>query len=587
MRFALILASGPHDLTQFRPLGLASLGAFIRQSMPDVSVSIFEDAKSLIRSRPDVVGISCSSPNFNLARRIARTVKKSLDVPVILGGVHISCCPQSLPGEMDIGVLGEGEQTTAELLYALMSDQSDLSDIPGLCYREGERIHITASREPISDLDDLPPPARDLFPKAKGQAHLVTSRGCPYTCSFCSARRMWGDFRAHSARRVLQEIETLVLHEGVSKIHIFDDLFVADRARFERFSQRYAQSGLADRVTLSLAVRANLVDDALGDLLALCTVSEVTFGAESPDDAVLEKIKPGLRAADNERALKILASRGIGANVSMIVGLPDQSAESMRKTYRFLVRHAVAGRLQGAEVHVLAPYPGTPYFDDVAASGRSDTDFDWSRLARPWDGLVLNNALHAVASELVGYDRSLRRAFAKLHQPVLAIMSGVRDETSLRAVCGLYPFRAVYAATGTGDNQVFQRGTTDLARLDCESIRKLIGRLDAPVFHLPPHFDTLGASDFRAALIAFAAGDDDPIRFSNGMRLATGVRLAQMDWEKNDGFELCAWPTLPTSEPDWLALVARRTEPAGDVVELLDRHAAWIRQHLKQDSGTD
>jgi len=206
--------------------------------------------RALDEFRPDLVGISSVTQNYARAARYA-AVAKHRGVPVVCGGVHISMLPESLTGDMDVGVLGEGEEALCDL-YALFRSagglpRERLARIEGITFRaEGGSLITTAARSPISDLDSIPRPDRSLF-RIDRDTSIFTSRGCPYTCSFCASSRFWKKTRFFSADYVVREIGYLHTAFRVNRINVYDDLFCADVGRVKKIAQLLDQTGCRER----------------------------------------------------------------------------------------------------------------------------------------------------------------------------------------------------------------------------------------------------------------------------------------------------------------------------------------------------
>ncbi|MDD1632929.1 MAG: B12-binding domain-containing radical SAM protein, partial [Methylococcaceae bacterium] len=268
-------------LIRLPPLGLACVGGALRAAGHEVRIV---DAAVLPRRenglaalltgwRPQVVGISASTAVLAPALAVATTVKEhDPDVVTLLGGVHATLNPAEVvrEGAVDVAVHGEGERTAVELLAAL-ARREPLDRIPGIAYRDGEKPRVNVMRAPVADLDELPFPAYDLLPMGSYSTpfstpgmvtSMVTSRGCPYPCTFCDAFVVHGrKYRAQSAERVVAEIRLLVREHGVREVLFKDSEFTLDRGRVERFCDLMIAGGL--RVSWTCSARVDRVDGSL------------------------------------------------------------------------------------------------------------------------------------------------------------------------------------------------------------------------------------------------------------------------------------------------------------------------------------
>lgn len=357
---------------------ISSARAFLPQVEFEFRVVSRDPAEAVTDFRPDLVGLTCVSQNYPVAAAYAAELA-ARELPVIWGGVHISALPELLPPSA-IGVLGEGELTWVELLKAALEGPltpARLAAIPGLAYWDQGQLLRTAAREPLAELDLLPPPDRAALP-AGPHAYLITSRGCPYRCAFCFTTRYWNRLRFHSAEYVADEIARLLRAAPVRLLSFYDDLFIANLPRLERLAQLLERGKLLGRIPLSCNCRANLVTPELVALLRRLGVRYATLGLESGDDETLHYLKgDNVTVEQNRRAVSLLRQGGMKVNAFFIIGSPRESREQMRRTYDF-IREC---RPDLVEVMLLTPFPGTPVWEYAKARGLvSERDFDWRRL---------------------------------------------------------------------------------------------------------------------------------------------------------------------------------------------------------------
>jgi anaerobic magnesium-protoporphyrin IX monomethyl ester cyclase len=328
----------------------------------------------------DVLAISSTSQDYSIACRIAKWVKrKSPKTVVVLGGHHVTYLPDTMTDDFDFGIIGEGELTFLKLMDHVAFRLPYLPK--GVVFHsEGSRV-LTPKREVIEFVDSIPPPVQTHFPPS-----FMTSRGCPYRCKFCSSSAFWGGTRFFSAEYVVKEFEKLL--DGTPEwwvpfANIQDDLFVADRKRFEKMVDLMKQKGINKRIRFAfLAVRANLVDEWLCSMIKELNVGFICFGVESGSDRILKLMGKGVTVERNQKALDTAFSAGIPCAGSFIVGWPSETEEEVRETYEFLLRNVRENKLgSSAPVNILTPMPGVPVWDDAVTSGDIDlANFDWKRL---------------------------------------------------------------------------------------------------------------------------------------------------------------------------------------------------------------
>ncbi len=365
-------------------------GRFIRIGLPEEAIK-----REIRNFQPDVVGITCP---FTLMdeemRRVASIVKKvTSDTLVVVGGAHPSSMPQYViqDGNIDFVVIGEGERIFSELIQTI--DQGEeCTKIKGLLFKSDGKIIETGRRAFIEDLDSLPYPARHLLSIEKyiqlGQAHgsqkrkrytpMVTSRGCPGRCVFCSIHTVWGHkWRARSPENVVREIEVLISKFKIREIHFEDDNLTLSRQRMMRICDLIIERGLDITWTTPNGVAVNTLDS---DLLAKIKKSgcyQLSFGIESGDPAVLKNIihKP-LSLEKVKTVVKCSKKLGIWTHGFFVIGFPGESLESIQRTVNF----AKQTDLDSANFFIAAPYPGTPLNDIALCEGLIKEDFDLSRL---------------------------------------------------------------------------------------------------------------------------------------------------------------------------------------------------------------
>jgi anaerobic magnesium-protoporphyrin IX monomethyl ester cyclase len=334
--------------------------------------------QELLSFRPDVVAISSVTQNFNIARQYA-CIAKVHNLPVILGGVHITALPQCLPDEVDAACLGEGEATFLELMHLYLDTGAfrtkDLGRIEGIAYRDNGNLVKTPARATIPYLDDVPHPKRSLVGYG-ARSYMVTSRGCPYRCVFCSSSRHWGEVRYASPEYVLEEIADQV-ENGARIIRFNDDVFTADKDRLKRISDLIVDSGFHRRVKFSCWARANTITPEIVQSLKAMNVVAVVMGLESGSDRVLKYLKgSNATVAGNTRAVNLLKDARIQTSADFIIGAPDETEEEIMATYNYLKK----SRVDFVTMNVFSPLPGTPVWDSFIREHPIPPDMDWRKL---------------------------------------------------------------------------------------------------------------------------------------------------------------------------------------------------------------
>lgn len=364
-------------------LGLGYLSSSLRKKFGEdrIEIKIIDHSveQEISAFGPDIVGITSVSQNYNRAIEYASMAKKH-GLSVIMGGVHISALPSTLTSDMDVGVIGEGEETIVDIVAIYLEDgsfdEAHLAKIKGIVFRKSGEIFLTEKRDHIKPLDKIAMPARDLL-EIKSRTYIFSSRGCPYNCTFCASCRFWDSVRLFSAEYVVDEIEILVRQYNVKTIFFWDDLFVANRKRLREILELLKERDLLGRVDFTCHVRSNVLNDELALLLKEMNVKHIGMGLESGIDSTLQYLKDtNIGIKDHLNAIKILNKHKMHFFASFIIGSPQESREDILKTLEFIKRNKVTA----FDINVLTPLPGTPIWDYARDRNLVSEDMDWSKL---------------------------------------------------------------------------------------------------------------------------------------------------------------------------------------------------------------
>lgn len=391
MRVLLINPFYPISETPSPPLGLAYLGAALEQAGIQVKILDYvvypyrEDTlESVLQSfKPHIAGATAVTMTFDHAREVLTNVK-TIDphILTVMGGPHVTFCAhqtlESFP-ELDVVVLGEGEETFVDLTHAVESAHH-LDTVHGITYRIGSQINTTAKRELIQNLDALPLPARHLLPLGRYRTlglpiSMTTSRGCPYKCIFCVGRKMVGaKVRYHSIDRVVSELEDLASLK-FQQINIADDLFTANQKHCLAVCTEMIKRKL--NINWTSFARVDTVSENLLSKMKAAGCTAVSFGIESANPDILKTIKKGITVQQVIDAVRMCRRAGIRPYASFILGLPGETPDTIKESAALAAELQQEGLAYG--FHILAPFPGTEVREKNDALGIRILTDDWSK----------------------------------------------------------------------------------------------------------------------------------------------------------------------------------------------------------------
>ncbi|MHB0975791.1 MAG: B12-binding domain-containing radical SAM protein [Candidatus Aquicultorales bacterium] len=361
------------------PLGLAYIGSALREAGYPVSaidmnlggLDLRRIALIAEHDRPVLVGISALTKTYPNAVKIARELKSlKPDVKIIIGGSHAMLLPRELLAEeaIDFVATGEGEGTAVRLARHILDGEGELRDIQGLAYKDSDGSIRINENGPLVHPDDVPFPARDLFPTEfyGGKWNVLTARGgCPFKCPFCSASHIWGARRRErTPASVLDEIEGLVTREGADHIFFADDIFTVNKRWVYQVVE--GLKTLPSSLTWGCSTRVDCVDRELLEAMASTGCTGVHYGVESGSQRILDRVK-GITKAQVLDIIGTTVGVGISVSSSFMVPFPDDTVESLRETKEFAVEVFEAG--SDVTLSWTFPYPGTEYRDGAEDLG--------------------------------------------------------------------------------------------------------------------------------------------------------------------------------------------------------------------------
>jgi anaerobic magnesium-protoporphyrin IX monomethyl ester cyclase len=359
------------------PVGLAVIAAVLEREGYQVTVldanamNLQPEATVPLVTDADVVGLTAMTPTISAAMNLARHLKKANpSLTIILGGAHPTLLPEetlATAPEIDIIVRGEGEDTIIELLQALENRQP-LDNIAGISYREDGRVASTADRTTNIDMDSLPFPAYHRLPLPRYKPHpphgqawpfaaIVTSRGCPYRCTYCSKPVFGSKFRAQNPERVVEEVAYLKDKFGVKEIAFYDDVFTLDKKRAYAIAEGIIKKGI--KIFWTCESRVNLVDKDLLHHMKQAGCYAIAYGIESGSAEILKTLHKDTTLEQAAEAVHISREVGLQVIGYLMLGSPGETPETIRQTIEF----AKKLKVDFAQFSVTTPFPGTELYD--------------------------------------------------------------------------------------------------------------------------------------------------------------------------------------------------------------------------------
>jgi len=386
-------------------------GLLIRVGLPDDEI-----AKRIAEFAPDVIGINCQfSRQYKIYHRLFALAKQARPESItVAGGAHATVVPEEVlqNPNCDYLLIGEAEAGFKQLLEALQSG-GDLGKIDGLGRKEDGRVIINEKKEWIRDLDSIPFPAYHVMeleryfglPSSHGARRsprfcpIITSRGCPARCTFCSAFRVWGrKYRVRSVENVLAEMKLLHERYGVTELMFEDDNVTADARRAEKLFRGMIEAGFNFQWDTPNGVGVWSLTNELVDLMKQSGCYKLNFPVESGSQRVLDSvIRKPLDLGKVKSLIAHCDKISLERDMFLVIGMPGETLTDIRTSLRF----AAQCRCFNPHISVATPYPGTELFELCRDKGFFATEFSLDDLfirsfiirTPDWDGEILRRTL--------------------------------------------------------------------------------------------------------------------------------------------------------------------------------------------------
>ena len=382
-----LIASG-HVVTVVDAVGEApdKVSPLFNDTMLGSGLLIHEIMDKIPRNT-DLIGVSgMFSGEWPYVRQMIKAIKKATpSIPVIGGGEHFTAVPEFIMEtcpEIEYCVLGEGEETLVELADRFATPEK-LVNVAGLAIRNNGKVIRTPPRDRIRQIDEISPPAWDLVPIEnylirelgfgvnRGRSMpLLATRGCPYTCVFCSSPFMWGTrWLARKPELVLDEIEFYLNEYDATNIDFYDLTAIIKREWIKAFCQLILERGLKFTWQLPSGTRSEAIDEEVSGLLYASGCRNLSYAPESGSPRTLRRIKKKVKLERMLASMQGAVHNNLNIKANIIVGFPGETRREILETIWFLVKMAWVG-VHDITISMYSPYPGAELFVEMKKRGK-------------------------------------------------------------------------------------------------------------------------------------------------------------------------------------------------------------------------
>jgi anaerobic magnesium-protoporphyrin IX monomethyl ester cyclase len=392
-----------NSIFRFPPLGLGYIAAYLKQhgfsaKIVDCTFISQKEALRQIRdSNPKIIGIQSMFSLREKSLEMARLLRKNCGL-LVAGGPLPTISSEAFLNDFDLVVNGEGEQTMLEIVEAF-ENGTDFSQVAGITYRDaktGETRH-TIKRDTFKNLDAVPFPSRAQFDNSAYKRYyirkfgytittIMTSRGCPYTCDFCSRPVFGNEFRNRTAKNIVDEIEE-VISLGYERVWFADDCFTLKRQRLIEICDEMVNRRL--KIGWECLSRVDTLDSELVRRMKQSGCLRIFFGIESGDDSILATMGKNTTAKNAEEAVHLCNSEGVKVGAFFIVGYPGETDKTLLNTVKF----ATSLQLDYLSFTLPFPIPGTPLFERLKGKIITDEYTEPNQLALLTQKLMFRSQL--------------------------------------------------------------------------------------------------------------------------------------------------------------------------------------------------
>jgi radical SAM superfamily enzyme YgiQ (UPF0313 family) len=382
-------------------LGILYIAALLReQGLPVMildaegrGLDLEQTIRLIVKEQPDILGITATTLSIVSAAEVARGVKYIIpEIKVFVGGPHVTAMPiETMEYWIDIDgcVIGDGEISFLKIVKNLQLNLEVGQEVDGLVWRKDKnsKIYTNPKKSHLNNLDILPFPSWDLlkgFPKIYRPpvhsyhrlpvANIITTRGCPFACSFCDRSVFGRKVYSHSVEYIIEMIKYLIKDFGIREISIKDDMFILSHDRVIEFCRQFRNENID--LTWSCNARVNSVNGELLREMKRAGCWMISYGIESGSPKMLTKMKKGITKEQIINTLKLTRKHGIVSKGFFMLGVPGETKDTLNETYNYIRKIP----LDEINVNFFTPFPGSNLYHEVVDEG-FEIDFNLNRMS--------------------------------------------------------------------------------------------------------------------------------------------------------------------------------------------------------------
>lgn len=328
--------------------------------------------------QPDILGITCMSGDYLIAKHVAAKIKETIkDCVIVMGGSHVSAVPEaSLDDSIDYILAGQAEDTFVELINLVQNGVTNVDQykrIKGICLKDGDEIFLNHGRDDV-DITQLAMPSRHpmLFAermKPNTYAHIMASRGCPFSCNFCSVHTVQEfALKYRDVGSVIDEIKQLIDDFGSDFVIFHDSIFNVNVAWVEQFCAEVKRNRLEFKWSTNCHVNTLSQREEQLDMMVDAGLDLVVIGVEVDRDELWRRIKKNIKEPSIFKLIDMMKAKNVNHTVNMIYGFPFDDEDNFKKRNEFLIRLDP----QHVAANICQPLPGTELFEEWVAKEKLD-----------------------------------------------------------------------------------------------------------------------------------------------------------------------------------------------------------------------